>query len=74
MGEKLELEDHPKKTESIYYWCFKNKIPVFCPAITDGAVGDVTYFHSYDNPGFIIDINRDLRRINDISVRAKRSG
>ena len=26
--------------ESIYYWCWKNNIPVFSPAITDGELGD----------------------------------
>jgi deoxyhypusine synthase len=30
--------------ESIYYWCAKNDIPVYCPAFTDGALGDVVYF------------------------------
>ncbi|KAI8493697.1 hypothetical protein Bbelb_286180 [Branchiostoma belcheri] len=25
--------------ESIYYWCYKNEIPVFSPAITDGSIG-----------------------------------
>lgn len=30
--------------ESIYYWCSKNDIPVYCPAFTDGALGDVIYF------------------------------
>ena len=30
---------------SIYYWCYKNNIPVFCPALTDGSIGDMIYFH-----------------------------
>lgn len=38
MGRKV---DHK---ESVYYWCYKNNIPVFCPAITDGAVGDAFFF------------------------------
>jgi len=32
------------------------------------------YFHSYKNPGLIIDIVSDIRRINDISLKAKRAG
>jgi deoxyhypusine synthase len=36
--------------ESVYYWCYKNNIPVFCPAITDGSLGDMLYFHSYRRP------------------------
>ena len=29
---------------------------MFSPAITDGALGDTLYFHSYKNPGLVIDI------------------
>lgn len=28
--------NHP---DSVYYWAWKNDIPVFCPAITDGSIG-----------------------------------
>mmetsp|Transcript_23652 Transcript_23652/g.39587 ORF Transcript_23652/g.39587 Transcript_23652/m.39587 type:complete len:272 (+) Transcript_23652:83-898(+) len=44
---------------SIYYWAYKNDIPVYCPALTDGSLGDMIYFHSYRNPGLIIDIVSD---------------
>jgi deoxyhypusine synthase len=33
---------------SIYYWAHKNKIPVFCPALMDGAIGDKFYFFNFD--------------------------
>jgi hypothetical protein len=29
--------NHP---DSVYYWAWKNNIPVFCPAITDGSIGE----------------------------------
>lgn len=35
---------------SLYYWCHRNRIPVFCPGLTDGSLGDNLYFHSYRNP------------------------
>uniref|UniRef100_A0A336M7P4 deoxyhypusine synthase n=1 Tax=Culicoides sonorensis TaxID=179676 RepID=A0A336M7P4_CULSO len=59
---------------SIYYWAAKNKIPVFCPALTDGSLGDMMYFHSYRNPGFVLDILSDLRRLNTMAVKAVNSG
>jgi len=59
---------------SIYYWATKNNIPVFCPAITDGSLGDMIYFHSYKNPGLIIDLVQDIKRINDTAVFAKKTG
>lgn len=43
--------------ESICYWAYKNKIPIFCPALTDGSLGDMLYFHSIKNaPGIRLDI------------------
>lgn len=60
--------------ESVYYWAYKNNIPVFSPALTDGSLGDMLYFHSYKNPGLILDIVEDIRRINTQAVRAKKTG
>ena len=74
MGKKLHDEQHPNREESIYYWCYRNDIPVFCPAFTDGALGDVMYFDQYREEGFICDITRDLKKLNDMSMRAKKSG
>ncbi|KAL2675013.1 Deoxyhypusine synthase [[Neocosmospora] mangrovei] len=61
---------------SVYYWAYKNNIPVFCPAITDGSLGDMLYFHTFKaSPLQLkIDLVEDIRRINTISVRAKRAG
>lgn len=50
LGEKINNE------ESIYYWCAKNHIPVFCPALTDGSLGDMMFFHSFKKPGLVLDI------------------
>ncbi|WPH02086.1 Hypothetical protein R9X50_00494100 [Acrodontium crateriforme] len=61
---------------SVYYWAYKNNIPVFCPALTDGSLGDMLYFHTFkSSPEQLrIDIVEDIRRINTIAVRAKRAG
>jgi len=63
--------NHP---DSVYYWAYKNNIPVYSPAITDGSLGDMLYFHSYRNPGFVVDIVGDIRGINDIALHAKKTG
>lgn len=68
LGEKIN------NPESIYYWAFKNDIPVFCPAITDGAIGDMLFSNSYKCPDFVLDIVADIRDINKISLRAAKSG
>ncbi|KAK2882579.1 Deoxyhypusine synthase [Arthroderma sp. PD_2] len=61
---------------SIYYWAWKNSIPVFCPALTDGSLGDMMYFHTFrSSPDQLrVDIVEDVRAINTLSVRAKRAG
>ncbi|XP_030646042.1 deoxyhypusine synthase [Chanos chanos] len=60
--------------ESVYYWCYKNDIPVFSPALTDGSLGDMIYFHSYKTPGLVLDIVEDIRRLNSKAVFAKHTG
>lgn len=54
LGEKINNE------ESIYYWASINNIPVFCPAITDGSIGDMLYFFSIKTPGLILDISSGI--------------
>ncbi|KAK5681119.1 Deoxyhypusine synthase [Elasticomyces elasticus] len=67
-----EIDDE----RSVYYWAYKNDIPVFCPALTDGSLGDMLYFHTFKaSPAQLrIDIVEDIRRINTIAVKAKRTG
>ena len=68
MGLRIDNPD------SVYYWAAKNNIPVFCPSITDGSIGDMVYFHSYKNPGLVIDVAQDVKGINDEAISAKKSG
>lgn len=58
------------------YWAARNDIPVFCPALTDGSLGDMLYFHTYRAAPrrLRVDIVDDVRRINTLAVRAKRAG
>jgi deoxyhypusine synthase len=63
--------NHP---ESVLYWAARNNIPVFCPAITDGSLGDMIYFHSYQRPGLVVDIAEDVRRIDDLAIHSHCTG
>ncbi|ORY89466.1 Deoxyhypusine synthase [Leucosporidium creatinivorum] len=66
-----EIDDE----ESILYWAAKNKIPVFCPALTDGSLGDMMYFHTYKTETPLsVDIVGDIRRLNDLSIKSKKAG
>ena len=68
LGSKIDNE------ESVYYWCHKNEIPVFCPAITDGALGDMLFFNSYRNSEFKLDLVEDIRKINQTAFNNSKTG
>ena len=58
---------HP---ESICYWAAKHGIPIYSPAITDGSIGDMLYFHTFKTSGLILDLVADIRAMNDEAVHA----
>ncbi len=68
LGEKIN------NPESICYWAWKNKIKIYCPAITDGALGDNIYFFKFKNPEFKLDVAEDIKEINDSTIGLKKSG
>ena len=75
MIRRLGLEINNK--ESIYYWCAVNDIPVFSPALTDGSIGDMLFFHSYTakhTSAIILDIVEDIRSLNMKAMKAKHTG
>ncbi len=60
---------------SIYYWAYKNNIPVFCPAIMDGSLGDMIYFYkNYKNKNFKLDIVEDTETFNNSSIGKEKTG
>ncbi|MFC1801588.1 deoxyhypusine synthase [Nanoarchaeota archaeon] len=69
-----DLGKHVNHEESILYWAYKNKIPFFCPAITDGALGDMLYFFKKRKSDFYIDVTRDMTRIVDLAMNAEKTG
>lgn len=60
--------------ESILYWAAKNKIPVFCPAITDGSLGDMIFWMKQRNADFLVDVSEDILRIVKIAINAEKTG
>lgn len=68
LGEKIDNKD------SIYYWANKNEIPVFCPAITDGSLGDMIYFFKSKHPDFLVDVAEDIWKINNTTFGPEKTG
>jgi deoxyhypusine synthase len=71
-GEKLEREK--KKEESIIYWAYKNKIPIFVPGITDGAFGSQIWMYYQNHRDFVIDLLKDEQDLSDIVFDSKKTG
>lgn len=69
-----ELGKEINNEESIYYWCYKNNIDVYCPAITDGSLGDMIHFFKYKHPDFKIDITDDIHNLNEYTITRKKTG
>jgi deoxyhypusine synthase len=67
IGRRLCNED------SILYWAAKNKIPVYIPGLTDGAVGYQLWFFSQDHK-LKIDVLKDEQELNDLIFDSKKTG
>ena len=68
MGKEITDEN------SILYWASKNNIPVFCPALTDGSIGDMISFFKYDHADFKLDISDDILKLNEMAITAEKTG
>ncbi|MFH1506568.1 MAG: deoxyhypusine synthase [archaeon] len=52
-----------KDEDSILYQAAKNDIPIFCPAITDGAFGFHLYLFQQTHKDFVVDVVKDFGNI-----------
>ncbi len=48
---------------SILYQAAKKDVPIFCPAITDGAFGFHLYLFQQNHPDFVVDVVKDFEKI-----------
>lgn len=71
-GKQLEQERNGK--DSIIYWAWKNKIPIFVPGITDGAFGSQIWMYYQEHKDFTIDLLKDEQDLSDMIFDVKKSG
>lgn len=71
-GKHIEKEKN--REDSIIYWAYKNKIPMFIPGITDGAFGSQIWMYYQEHRDFVIDMLMDEKDLSDIVFDAKKSG
>jgi deoxyhypusine synthase len=70
----FELGKEVKDEKSILYWATKNNIPIFCPAITDGAIGLDLFVFKQDHRDFSIDVTGDMKKLANIVLSAEKTG
>ncbi|MBI2650581.1 deoxyhypusine synthase family protein [Candidatus Woesearchaeota archaeon] len=61
-------------SKSILKACFENKIPVFCPAISDSGIGLMMWGHLAKGRNIETRAFEDLKEIIDIAWTAKKTG
>ncbi|NCC71244.1 deoxyhypusine synthase [bacterium] len=74
LGHEMEIQNIEKKEESFTYQAYKNNIPIFCPALPDGSVGDILYFFKKNNPDFKIDTSDYIVQITDLAINCEKMG
>jgi len=72
LGREMERLDN--KEESILYWAYKNNIPIFCPALTDGTIGNFLYVEMIKHKDYYIDIVGDHKKIIDFVLSCEKTG
>jgi deoxyhypusine synthase len=59
---------------SILYWAAKNDIPIFCPGLVDGSIGDLVVFFKQQNPDFLMDVSQEVVDITKIVLNSEKTG
>ncbi|MFH1400305.1 MAG: deoxyhypusine synthase family protein, partial [Nanoarchaeota archaeon] len=68
LGEKVTDKS------SILHWCARNDIPVFCPALVDGSIGDLWHFHHQQKKDFALDLIADHSKLIQFVLAAEKTG
>lgn len=69
-----EIKKYKNKESSFVYWAQKNKVPLLCVPLADGAIGDHIYMFKKENPLFQIDLTKELEIIIDNVLEDEKSG
>ncbi|MFQ5406035.1 MAG: deoxyhypusine synthase [Candidatus Micrarchaeia archaeon] len=69
-----ELGRFVKDENSFVYQARKQGVSVYCPAITDGALGMQAFFFQQEQPGFEISVVKDVGKLVQEAVDAEKVG
>ena len=72
VGKRLENEKG--KENSIIYWAYKNKIPIFIPGPLDGSFGSQLWVFWQNHQDFKLNLFEDEQELSNIVFENKRTG
>ena len=75
VAEKLNAAglEHTR-SQSLVCCCARAGIPMYCPALTDGSMGDMICFYSFNKKGFVCDPAEDYKCLIDIAAAGEDDG
>ena len=67
---------HTRTSNSLVQECYKEDVPIFCPALNDSAAGIGLLMHQTNNPDshLVIDSIKDLRELTYLKVEMQNTG
>ena len=68
------LGSHLDDEDSILYQAWKHDVPIFCPPITDGALGFHLYLFQKEHEDFVVDVVRDFGTILKTTTHDEKKG
>jgi len=69
-----KLGEIVNKEDSILTKCYKNKIPIFCPALADSGIGLMIWGQKAKGKKINIDAFEDMKDIIDLAWQSKKTG
>ncbi len=72
MGRALEGSKNCE--ESFTCWAYRNKIPLLCVPLADGAIGDHLYFFRKEHPDFGVELAKEVELLYDTVLNADKTG
>ena len=67
---------HTRTSNSLVQECYKEDVPIFCPALNDSAAGIGLHIHQSNNPNSHVSIDsiKDLRELTYLKVEMQNTG
>lgn len=70
----IEISKKIKSKDSFLHSSFEMGTQVFCPAITDGALGVQIYLFKQKHPDFCIDVSEDMSKLANLTLLSNKTG